>query len=237
MYTFTSTVRYSECDTDSRLTLPSIINYLQDCSTFHTEHVGRGVAYLAEHHYAWFITNWHIQIVRQPRFMEPIVVGTWCPAMGATNARRNFVIRTQDGQDLVRADSIWVAFDTQAQRPMRVPKEDAVYLSDDEPLDMPPLKRKIRLQGEGDRQQPIVVTEQNIDTNHHVNNGQYVYMADRLVHELDEGFSTSWLQVQYKTPAKLGDTMVPYLHVEEGGYAVDLTDGQGNSFAIVRMIG
>ena len=37
MYTFHSRVRYSEIDADGHITLDNIINYMQDCSTFHSE--------------------------------------------------------------------------------------------------------------------------------------------------------------------------------------------------------
>ena len=35
VYDFTSRVRYSETDADAKLSLTGIMNYFQDCSTFH----------------------------------------------------------------------------------------------------------------------------------------------------------------------------------------------------------
>ena len=45
MYTFESRIRYSETGSEGRLTMASLINYFQDCSTFHSEDLGLGVAY------------------------------------------------------------------------------------------------------------------------------------------------------------------------------------------------
>ncbi len=42
MYTFTSRVRFSETDENGKLSLAGIMNYLQDCSVFHSEDVGNG---------------------------------------------------------------------------------------------------------------------------------------------------------------------------------------------------
>ena len=39
MYEFNSRVRYSEIDHHGTLTLPALINYFQDCSTFQSEDV------------------------------------------------------------------------------------------------------------------------------------------------------------------------------------------------------
>ena len=46
-YSFTSRIRYSEIGEDGCLTLPGLINYFQDCSTFHSEAVGMNIARLS----------------------------------------------------------------------------------------------------------------------------------------------------------------------------------------------
>ena len=42
-YEFKSRVRYSEIGEDRKLTLDGILNYFQDCTTFHSEEVGLGM--------------------------------------------------------------------------------------------------------------------------------------------------------------------------------------------------
>ena len=48
MYQFESRVRYSEVDSERHLTLPAVMDYLQDCCTFQSEDMNIGVEYLAE---------------------------------------------------------------------------------------------------------------------------------------------------------------------------------------------
>ena len=50
MYEFNSRVRYSEIDHHGTLTLPALINYFQDCSTFQSELLNNGVERLEELH-------------------------------------------------------------------------------------------------------------------------------------------------------------------------------------------
>ena len=52
MYSFDSRVRYSEVDDQGKLTFTSMIDYFQDCSSFHSEDVGVGIDYLKEAHIA-----------------------------------------------------------------------------------------------------------------------------------------------------------------------------------------
>ena len=42
-YSFNSRIRYSETGENACLTLPGILNYFQDCSTFHSEAIGQGM--------------------------------------------------------------------------------------------------------------------------------------------------------------------------------------------------
>ena len=46
MYEFDSRVRYSEIDHTGNMTLPALINYFQDCSTFQSEDIGLGTEVL-----------------------------------------------------------------------------------------------------------------------------------------------------------------------------------------------
>ena len=48
MYAFDSRIRYSETDSEGYLTLDALLNYFQDCSTFHSEDVGLGIGYMKE---------------------------------------------------------------------------------------------------------------------------------------------------------------------------------------------
>ena len=58
MYTFDARIRYSEADCENKLTLGSLLDYFQDCSTFHSEDIGLGVRYLQERHQVWLLSSW-----------------------------------------------------------------------------------------------------------------------------------------------------------------------------------
>ena len=48
MYTFDSRVRYSETGEEGLLSLPAIVDYFQDVSTFQSEDLGIGIDFLKE---------------------------------------------------------------------------------------------------------------------------------------------------------------------------------------------
>lgn len=236
MYSFQSRVRYSECDEKAQLSLVGIMNYLQDCSTFQSEEVGLGIMDLHERGLGWILATWNIQIERRPRFGETITIGTWCYQMKGLNTYRSFFIDDEQGNRVVKADSQWFLYDMGANKVIRPPEDQLVYLSGEERLDMPKMERKIKLEGEGRTTSPIVVCEQHLDTNKHVNNAQYVLFALDAVNELGEEADTSRLWVQYRSMARLKDTVAPAVYACEGGHVVELASEDG-TYAIVKMQG
>jgi hypothetical protein len=77
-------------------------------------------------------------------------------------------------------------------------------------LDMTYGDRRIILPKEGgDVKAPISVMRADIDYNSHVNNANYIRMAMEL---LPDGFEVRGLRVEYRIPAKLGDTLTPTVY-------------------------
>ena len=232
MYSFDGRVRYSECDEDGRLSLVSMMNYLQDCSTFHSEEVGYGLGWLGANGYGWILASWMIEIDELPRFAERIRTSTWCYEMRSLHAQRNFTITDEGGTPIVRADSQWFLFDRNAGKVCRIPESQGAYLTGEGRLEMAPMSRKLAVGGEGTSASPIQVTKQHLDTNRHVNNAQYVMFALDALTELGRSLDVRRIAVQYRTMAWLGDIICPEVHECEGGYAVALTDGSDVTYAI-----
>ena len=93
MYEFKSRVRYSEIDHRGTLTLPALINYFQDCSTFHSETVGLGMDHLRQKKKAWVLSYWQIIAERYPKLSEKITVGTFATEFKGLFGNRNFYMK------------------------------------------------------------------------------------------------------------------------------------------------
>lgn len=81
MYEFQDRVRYSETDEDGDMKVVAMVNYLQDCSTFHSTDVGLTVERLRALQRAWLLSYWDIYIERLPRLCERLVIGTSPPQL------------------------------------------------------------------------------------------------------------------------------------------------------------
>ena len=234
MYSFNARVRYSEVGGDRRLSVPGVVNYLQDCSTFQSEDLKMGIDYLEQSHRAWWLSSWQIVINRYPRLGEEIVVSTWPYDFKGIYGYRNFTICDKQGEYLVKANSIWFLFDTKAGRPVKVERKDirGYQTEGDKKLDMEYAPRRIALSGEYEAGEPVTVTLHHIDTNRHVNNAQYVAVAREAI---PESFQIREIRVEYKKAAVLGDVMIPRISREKEACTVALCSQDGTAYAVVWM--
>lgn len=233
MYSFTSDIRFSEVDAGKELTLTSLINYFQDCTIFHSESLHAGFEYLEPKHRCWVLASWQVIINRLPRFGETVRVGTWPYGFTALSGDRNFVLQTLDGENLVVANSFWVFTDTENGRPAKLDPDYIAMYPIEPPLDMDYAPRKIVLPTEYTEEEPFFVTKHHLDTNHHVNNAQYIRMAEDF---LPAGFEAGEFRAEYRKSAKLQDKIRPRVSVTDSTCTIVLADVDGKPYTTVQFI-
>lgn len=233
MYTFTSRVRYTELNHQRGAMDPSsIINYFQDCTTFHSEDLNLGISYLHENNRIWLLTSWHLIIFKPIRLSEYITIGTWPYAFKGFYGYRNFIIKNQQEEILAAADSIWANMDTQTKLPIRVPEGNAGYTLEP-PFPMEQAERKIRIPGDLSTLPSFSVVKSNIDSYSHVNNGQYIKMAEEY---LPEDFTVLEIRVEYKNQAVLGDIVLPQTTAVGNIFTVVLSNPDYKPYAIIEFL-
>ena len=233
MYTFDSRVRYSEVGEDGRITLNSILDYMQDCTNFQSEELGVGLEHHKKNKTAWLLNSWQIIIDSYPRMGEKITVGTQSAGYEKMFGHRNFLITDEQGNRVAIGNSLWVFMDMEKSRPIRVPAEEGDVYGRFEPLDMPYASRKIAVPEGGEAGKPITVEEYHLDTNHHVNNGQYVRLSMIAAHAEAH---VRELRVEYKKQALMGDVMIPVVIRQEKQIFVLLKDEAGSTYSVVQLM-
>lgn len=223
MYSFNSRIRYSECDSNCNLRLEALLNYFQDASTFQSEELGAGFDYLVPRNLVWVLVSWQIDIKRYPKLGEKVIVGTHPYDFKGFWGSRNFCMTTEEGEMLAKANSLWTLLNFDTMKPVMAPKELTDKYTLESPLEMEYAGRKIRIEGEGQDGEPIIVRKQHLDSNLHVNNAQYVSMA---VDCLPKEFVIAGLRVEYKKQAHLNDTLYPCIIEQEDGRIVVVLRGE-----------
>ncbi|NCB92393.1 MAG: acyl-[acyl-carrier-protein] thioesterase [Clostridia bacterium] len=232
MYTFESRVRYSEIGEDKTLSLIGLLNYLQDCTTFHSESMGRGVDTLEAIHRAWVLTSWQVCVNRCPGMGEKINISTWPYAFKGFYGARNFTITTEQGEVLAYANSLWAFIDIESGKPVKIEPEEYEVYKLEEKLDMDYAPRKIVLPKENQIMEAFSVKRHHLDTNHHVNNAQYIRLAQDYI---PQDFVVHQMRAEYKSQAVLGDVMIPVVTIGDGICTVALCNEENRPYAVVEF--
>ncbi|MBR6229168.1 MAG: acyl-[Eubacterium sp.] len=208
MYTLHDRVSYSRIDHKRKIGVESVINSMQDCALFHSEDIGRSAAFLAERHRAWLVSAWHVVFVRRPQMGEYFDVHTWAYKFSGIFGQRNFLMETPEHEVLAYADSRWFYFDSESGKPTRIDKEESEGYGTEPPYDMDySVSRKVSYPDTLEEQDSIFVNPSLLDSNQHLNNGQYVRLA---VGYLPMDFDTAEFRAEYRNAAHYGDTMTVY---------------------------
>lgn len=232
MYRIDTKVRYSECGEDGKIKLASIINLFQDASSAQSESLGVGMDYLKSVKRAWVLNSWQIIVERYPKAHEEIEVTTWPTGFRGVFGPRNFCLKTQDGEMLAYAHTLWVYMDIENGMPTKPSEEEKAIYGTEPPLEMEYASRKIKMPEEAKVVDTISVRKYHIDTNNHMNNCQYVQMA---VEVLPEDFQTKQVRVEYKKSAVYGDKIVIKMAEEEERIVVELCDEYEVPYAVVEF--
>lgn len=235
MYKFESRIRYSETDSEGKLTLPALLNYFQDVTTFHSEDLHVGVTYMKNIRQVWVLSAWQIDIDRYPVMGEQVEIGTIPYDFKAFMGSRNFYMKDARGQYIAKGNSLWTLLSMDSGRPITPSQEMMDTYGCGERLDMDYAPRKIVVPKEGGMmQEPVMVRKHHLDTNQHVNNGQFVQIAAEY---LPEDFRVDRLRVEYRQQAFLNDVLYPVVTTADGVYVVELKDTNGKPYVIAEFAG
>ncbi|MSS64224.1 acyl-[acyl-carrier-protein] thioesterase [Velocimicrobium porci] len=232
MYTLNSRIRYSEVDREGFLTMTGLTNYFQDCSTFQSEDLNIGLSYLNKNNRAWILTSWQIVVERFPQLGEHVTVGTWASKFNGLYGNRNFILKDSNDQTCAYANSIWIYMDMNRLRPVRLTNEITSPYSIEPPYPMNYENRKITVPADCQTQTVIPVLPSYIDTNNHMNNGQYIRIAESF---LPNDFPIRQMRAEYKNSAHLGDLLVPKISQEDSLFTVILANKEGKIYATVEF--
>lgn len=234
MFEFASKIRYSETDSTGRLSLPALLDYFQDCSTFQSEELGVGLEYTKSFDLAWVMLYWQIDIERFPVLCDEIVVGTFPYEFKSCMGGRNFYMKDDKGNRIACANSVWALMNMVEGKPALPTEKMLTTYSLEEKLDMEYTPRKLKMPAEeGVYGESIVVGAHHLDTNNHVNNGQYIKMA---MNNLPGDIVITRLRAEYRQQAFLKDIIRPYIVEKDGTYFISLLDQADKPYVNMEFV-
>lgn len=166
-------------DEDKRLRLTAFMEYAQQAAEDDCEAAGFGNRELLAKNCAWVLVGYHIVIGRMPLFKDTATIATWNSKVEGPIFRREYEMRTENGELLLSACTTSCILNLGTRRPVR-PKIFGITDGSNggrQALETPPERLRIPEGISPDLVSPRVVTYSDVDYNRHVNNVRYVQWA------------------------------------------------------------
>lgn len=191
-------VHYYEINKHREVTPVSLLNFLEDSAISHSKYAGYGVEKLKAEGIGWLLKRWVLKMDRYPVLNEKILITTWPSEFKRFYASREFVISDVQGGVIGKATSLWIYFNLEKKRPVRIPDNMSkeynvgcfapIGLCFNEISDIEDAQNEKR----------FAVRMTDIDTNNHVNNSKYVgWVLESLPGDMHDNFTLSSLEVDY----------------------------------------
>ncbi len=237
-YEYKDRISFSRCDVNKRLSITSLIDAFQDASIFQSEDAGVGVDFLSARNLLWVLNYWEIEIDKMPGLCDEVVVGTYPYDFRSFIGYRNFYMKDDEGNYLVKANTTWTMVDTRKMMPVKAPDEVVGAYAIGNKLQMTYSSRKIMLPDEGEctgfEADMRTVELHHLDSNMHVNNCQYINFA---LTAAGEDLDIKVLRADYRKQAHLKDKIYPLVYVKGNERTVALNDGEGKPYSVVYFRG
>lgn len=188
-----------QCDRYGNMRPGILMNELQGMGDTHAEMLGCGRTFIHENNVGWVVTHYLVDIVKMPRNGEMLEYSTWPASHDNLRALRDFEIRSENGELLVRATSQWVLFDLANRRLVRI---DDWVKHNPWPVDMPrAYDRKFeKFPGfESEKTHTFKCRFDDIDENQHINNAVYaVWATESVGYEYRNTHTLCGIELNYK---------------------------------------
>jgi medium-chain acyl-[acyl-carrier-protein] hydrolase len=231
-------VGYGEMDLNGRCKISSLLNYLQEVATLHSKKYGYGTEEMHRLKMGWLLLSWKVKVIKYPLAEEEIEIKTWSRGYKGLHAMRGYEVYNNECELIVIADSNWVLYDLENQKPLKVlPEMEKVYGT----IDRKPFEDdsvKIIMPSDYCTQVNYEVLRSDIDTNQHVNNVKYVELAlDGLPDDVYKNKIIDNFEIVYKKQVFYKDKLkITCSKVSEDTYINAVINQDGDVCTILKSM-
>ena len=209
-------LRWMDFDRYGRLKPASVLDLFQDVATLQAEQQGIGRDDMLKKGVFWAVIRSKFEIVRQPEHHSTVTVRTWPHSPSRFSFLRDFCMRDEKGNLLIKATSEWVFMSAETRKFVRITDAYDGTMEFDPARSFPEKTRKV-FDFDTDGSEPFVLVPGyvDIDNNGHVNNAVY---ANFIVNALNPGAqgSLKTFQIDYRQEVRPEEPLQVFTKLEEG---------------------
>lgn len=199
-------IQTKDVDTLDRIKPASILDFFQDIAGLHAAEIGVGFYELQKINCTWVVLYQTFEILKQPPYLDHAVLETWPKPQGRLEFEREFLMRTKDGEPLIKGISNWVVMDTNTRgivKPDKIHFNGEYYTMTNYPEK---IKRKIGLDASLiEEKVSHIVTYDDLDHNGHMNNAKYLVAIYNYCNEIKNKPEIKKVEISFSHEARIHD--------------------------------
>jgi len=222
-FTYQTTVSYADVGPDQLLSYKGTLRLLQETAALASDVCGYGIKDIATKKVHWILMGWRVELLHKPVWSAPITVETWPRTMEGFASDRDFRIYSE-GTLVARATSRWFLISADNGRITRVTDEiRSAYPMEDEVVFAEPIPNNGKVLDGAVSAFSTKIGRRDIDTNHHVNNLNYLdYALEALPQEVYDTLPGT-LEIVYRKQIMLGtEIRCFYGRTDDGKHQVEI---------------
>ncbi|HLL95428.1 MAG TPA: acyl-ACP thioesterase domain-containing protein [Spirosoma sp.] len=210
--TDTFTLRGYECDATGRLSVPALMNLMQESANRNAVDYGIGIADLASQGFGWMLMRFRLRMHQYPRYGQTIRLLTYPTVVEKYFIYRDFQVLADNGTLLADAASTWLVFSMEKRAMVPIPAFiHGLSLPDNvEPLSKLPSKPDFQtMTWQPTDEKRVEVGWFSIDQNQHVNNVAYVqWLLESMDTETLQTRELAEIDLVYRTESHWDDQLL-----------------------------
>ncbi len=213
-------VRSEHSDANGVLQVATLMKWLNDIMEENANSYGAGAEYHLRQNLAWVLAEYQIDVERLPKTGESVKVGTLPYSFKRMFGFRLYRLTDKAGNPIVKGKGKFLLINIKTKEMVRPSKEllDKFTDAKKEPESLPFPKWKT-VRNKRLFAKTLILTEDMADANGHLNNAQYVRIAQDLLQNYR--FSeTKSIRVRYKQELFPGDEAVVAAYEEHKGVSI-----------------
>lgn len=239
IYSYNLKVDFSDVGENNRLSNKGILRIMQEVAGLNSDARGYGLNDTPKTGLAWLILNWKLKVFSRPKWNTNLTIKTWTRSSNPLFSYRDLEIYDDKNNLIAIATSKWILFDVNKKSITKLPQEvQESFNCIDKSVFSEKIKEKLKEPESSKLILKYKIQRRDIDTNHHVNNLNYLdYAYEALPEDIYTNIDFSNVEILYKHEAKLGDTLsIFYSHTGDNEHIITIKDEERkNLHAIVKL--
>jgi len=207
-------LRTSDFDMNSRIHPAAVLDLFQEVAGCHANLLGCSFAQMLEKNLLWMVTRVRFSVTKMPDKNSTVQVSTWPLAPNRVIFQREYCVKNDEGEMLIKGSSEWAAVDCNERKLVlakNIYPDNIEYVTDKMYEGRLPRLHDFESNCDG---VTVVPSFSDIDCNGHVNNTKYaLYIMNSFYFDKDEVITD--FQIDYHKEVGQGEPVTLY-HKREG---------------------